>query len=132
MSCAACAQRRRAISQRLAQLLERRASTRGAGSRALFVRQRVGATTHFPYPPDPQEIPMSESNYKPTGELQGDKRPIPDRGSTTGMTGFPTNQDGADLGMDATNRIGPIGRQTRSDKGDELIDAGADRNDTRI
>ena len=74
---------------------------------------------------------MSESNYKPTGELQGDTRAIPDRGSNTGM---PDNAvtDGASLDMDAINRMGAIGRQTRSDKGDELIDAGSDRNDTRI
>lgn len=74
---------------------------------------------------------MKDCNYKPSGELQGDKRPMPERGSATGMPGNAV-LDGASLDMDAINRIGPIGRQTRSDKGDELIDAGADRDQTRI
>jgi hypothetical protein len=75
---------------------------------------------------------MSESNYKPSGELQGDTKAMPMRGSMTGTTGHDMNLDGASIDPDATNRLAPIGRQTRSDKGDEVIEADGDRDQSRI
>lgn len=62
---------------------------------------------------------MSESNYKPSGELQGDTRAMPDRGTRTGMTGHNTHADGKNLDADAINRIGGIGGATKSDPMDQ-------------
>lgn len=59
---------------------------------------------------------MSEANYRPSGELQGDTKAIPSKGTGTGMNG---DTYGADLGPDATGRIGGIGGSTKSDPGDE-------------
>lgn len=57
--------------------------------------------------------------YKPTGELQGDTRPLPDRGTTTGMISNPFGSDadgiGHDTGADATNAMGGIASACRSD-----------------
>lgn len=48
-----------------------------------------------------------ESNYRPNGHLQGDNRPMPDRGTGTG-----TNENSQTLGMsieqDAVNRLGRV------------------------
>lgn len=52
--------------------------------------------------------------YKPTGDLQGDTKPMPDRGVTTGVT----DTYGADLSGDATNRQGSMGGAAKSDKPD--------------
>lgn len=52
-----------------------------------------------------------ESNYKPSGKLQGDTKPMPDRGTGTGVT----DTYGADIGLDATNRKGSLGKSTNSD-----------------
>jgi hypothetical protein len=53
---------------------------------------------------------MSESNYKPdgTGVVMGDRKPMPERGTGTGMTGVNTVTDGRDLGVDAINRLGAL------------------------
>lgn len=57
--------------------------------------------------------------YKPTGELQGDTRAMPNRGTATGMTPNPFGSDvdnvGHDLGADATNTMGSIASACRSD-----------------
>jgi len=54
---------------------------------------------------------MSGEQYIPNGELQGDSKPIPDRGSETGVT----DTYGADLSPDAKNRLGGIRGATQSD-----------------
>lgn len=57
-----------------------------------------------------------DQHYKPSGELQGDDRPMPDRGTGTGMT--PNQQTaGFALDVDATNRAGRL-RGTDSDPAD--------------
>lgn len=63
---------------------------------------------------------MSESNYKPdgTGVVMGDRKPMPDRGTSTGMTGINTVLDGRSLDPDATNTIGKL-TGTGSDPMDE-------------
>lgn len=50
--------------------------------------------------------------YCPSGELQGDKKPMPDRGTGTGMNG---DTYGADISGDATNSMDRIGGATKSD-----------------
>ena len=51
----------------------------------------------------------SESNYKPdgTGVVMGDTAPMPDRGTSTGLTGFDTHND-MSIDPDATNTMGKI------------------------
>lgn len=53
---------------------------------------------------------MSESNYIPdgTGVVMGDRKPMPDAGTGTGMTGINTVTGGCDLSGDAINRIGAL------------------------
>jgi hypothetical protein len=53
---------------------------------------------------------MSESNYKPdgTGVVMGDRKPVPDRGTGTGMTGVKTELDGRGIGLDDINRLGGL------------------------
>lgn len=67
---------------------------------------------------------MSESNYKPTGELQGDTKPMPDRGSSTGLTGHATHDEGMSIDADATNRLGGIAGATKSDPMDCCVNHG--------
>lgn len=55
---------------------------------------------------------MSETNYRPNGELQGDTKAMPNRGTKTGLNG---DTYGADLSPDATNRNGSMGGATKSD-----------------
>lgn len=55
---------------------------------------------------------MKDSNYIPTGELQGDTKGMPDRGTKTGMNG---DTYGASLDPDATNSMGGISGSTGSD-----------------
>lgn len=64
---------------------------------------------------------MSDTNNRPNadGSLRGDTKALPERGSMTGTTGFDMQLDGASLDPDATNRLGAIGRQTRSDPAGE-------------
>lgn len=50
--------------------------------------------------------------YKPTGELQGDDKPMPDKGVKSGVT----DTYGADLSGDATNRLGSMRGGAKSDK----------------
>lgn len=61
---------------------------------------------------------------RPNGELQGDSRPIPNRGTGTGMSGHDTKLDGHGIGTDDTNRIGGIKRHTKSDPADESCPPG--------
>lgn len=49
--------------------------------------------------------------YRPMGELSGDKKPMPDKGTSTGVT----DTYGADLSVDATNKHENMGKATRSD-----------------
>ena len=64
---------------------------------------------------------MKDQFYRPTGELQGDDRPMPDRGTGTGMT--PNQQTGsASLDRDATNRVGSAA--TRSDPAEKNMPCG--------
>jgi hypothetical protein len=51
---------------------------------------------------------------RPTGKLEGDNKPMPDRGTKTGQT----DNYGADLGPEATNGMGPITGPAKSDKAD--------------
>lgn len=55
---------------------------------------------------------MKDCNYIPNGTLQGDTRPLPDRGTSAGMNG---DTYGADLSPDATNRIVGIAGACKSD-----------------
>ena len=55
---------------------------------------------------------MKECNYKPSGELQGDTKAMPDRGTRTGMNG---DTYGAALDQGATNSRGGLGGATKSD-----------------
>jgi hypothetical protein len=52
--------------------------------------------------------------YKPSGELQGDDKGIPDKGTSTGM---PSNAatEGMDTSQSAENTQGSIRRSTKSD-----------------
>lgn len=50
--------------------------------------------------------------YSPSGNLQGDTKPMPDRGTGTGLNG---DTYGADIGQDATNVEGRIGSASKSD-----------------
>jgi hypothetical protein len=63
---------------------------------------------------------MSESNYKPdgTGVVMGDRKPVPDRGTSTGMTGIKTDTGGYSIDVDATNSLGKMSG-TGSDPMDE-------------
>jgi hypothetical protein len=63
---------------------------------------------------------MSDANYKPdgTGVVMGDRKPMPDRGTGTGMTGIQTVTDGRSLELDAVNRLGSL-TGTDSDPMDE-------------
>lgn len=66
-------------------------------------------------PGDPDEgDALGDEMYEPTGELQGDDKPMPDRGTSSGVS----DTYGADLGQEATNRIGSITSATKSDSGD--------------
>lgn len=55
---------------------------------------------------------MSDINYKPNGELQGDTKAIPDRGTSTGLNG---DTYGASIEVTATNACGKIGGASKSD-----------------
>lgn len=49
--------------------------------------------------------------YRPNGNLQGDTKPMPSKGTGTGVS----DTYGADLGQDACNCMENIGKATRSD-----------------
>lgn len=55
---------------------------------------------------------MKDQFYRPTGEIVGDNKPMPNRGTRTGVH----DSYGADLSPDATNRQGGIRGSTKSDK----------------
>jgi hypothetical protein len=55
---------------------------------------------------------MSEANYRPNGQIQGNTKDLPDRGTSTGLNG---DTYGADIGADATNRVGRMTDCTKSD-----------------
>lgn len=57
------------------------------------------------------DVPEKGDQYIPSGKLQGDDRPMPNQGTSTGVT----DTYGADLGQGADNRIGSIRGATRSD-----------------
>lgn len=64
---------------------------------------------------------MSDSNYKPdgTGVVMGDTKAMPDKGTSTGMTGYDTHGEGMSLDDTATNSMGKITGATKSDPMDE-------------
>lgn len=55
---------------------------------------------------------MSDTNYRPTGNLEGDSKAMPDRGTGTGVT----DTYGADLSLTARNRKGSITGATQSNE----------------
>jgi len=58
-----------------------------------------------------------KDGYKPSGELQGDTKPMPDRGTSTGVS----DTYGADLSQGASNSMGGISGATKSDKHDQCV-----------
>lgn len=61
---------------------------------------------------------MKSDLYKPTGDLQGDTKAMPDRGTSTGMVGN-TDLGGMSVDVDSTNSMGSITGATKSDAADE-------------
>lgn len=61
--------------------------------------------------PDDVTVNGEDGEYTPSGELQGDTRSMPDRGTSSGVS----DTYGADLGQDATNREGSITSTSQSD-----------------
>lgn len=61
-----------------------------------------------------KNVPHNGDQYTPRGELSGDDKAIPSRGTDTGVT----DTYGADLGGDSTNRIGSIRESSKSDGAD--------------
>lgn len=59
-------------------------------------------------------VPRNGDQYIPSGDLQGDPTPMPNKGTETGVT----DTYGADLSQGATNRQGGIDHATRSDPKD--------------
>lgn len=57
---------------------------------------------------------MKGDMYKPSGSLQGDDKPMRERGTSTGVT----DTYGADLSGDADNCQGSMKGSTKSDRGD--------------
>lgn len=55
-------------------------------------------------------------SYKPNGEVQGDTKAMPDRGTSTGAS----DTYGADISPDATNRMGGLGNAANSDPMDSF------------
>ncbi len=56
---------------------------------------------------------MGKNFPRPNGQIQGDDRPLPDRGTRTGCQG--DNGDyGADVAQSATNRLGSIKSTSQS------------------
>ncbi len=54
---------------------------------------------------------QQSGTYRPMGELSGDTKSMPDKGTSTGVS----DTYGADLSVDATNSHGGMGRDTKSD-----------------
>lgn len=54
---------------------------------------------------------MDKGEYQPNGMVQGDNHPMPNKGTTEGVT----DTYGADLSPTATNREGAIRHATKSD-----------------
>lgn len=61
---------------------------------------------------------MKDCNYKPSGELQGNTKGMPDRGTSSGM-GDNAQTEGMSLDPDAINRVGGIGSATGSDPAEQ-------------
>lgn len=57
---------------------------------------------------------MKNDQYMPDGQLQGDDKPMPNQGTSTGVT----DTYGADLSQGADNRIGSIAGAAKSDDKD--------------
>lgn len=62
-----------------------------------------------------------DAENMPTGEICGDYKPMPDRGTGTGYTGFATGSDnvGGDTTTDAVNSMGSIVGSCGSDPMDK-------------
>ena len=60
---------------------------------------------------------MGKNFPRPTGQLQGDDKAIPDRGTGTGFNG---DNYGADTSQSAINRQGGISGATKSHAPDEV------------
>ncbi len=62
---------------------------------------------------------MSDTNNRPVkgGELRGDDKALPDRGSRTGVT----DTYGADLSPGAQNKLGGIAGSTKSNPADQCV-----------
>lgn len=65
---------------------------------------------------------MKDANYRPNGEVQGDTKDIPDRGTSRGMG----STYGADVGGDATNRMGKVDG-AKSDPADQCMPSKAEK-----
>lgn len=66
---------------------------------------------------------MSEANYKPTGALQGDTKPMPNRGSGSGVT----DTYGASVDQNSTNAKGGISGATGSDPMEQCKSSSPDK-----
>lgn len=62
-----------------------------------------------------------DPNYRPSGELQGDNKAMPDRGTRTGFTSHDAQTHGKSTSQDATNRMKGIGGATKSDRWDRCL-----------
>jgi len=60
---------------------------------------------------------MKNDMYRPSGQLQGDNKPMPYRGVSTGVG----STYGANITADAINRLGGMGNAAKSDEPDESI-----------
>lgn len=60
---------------------------------------------------------MGKNFPRPTGQIQGDDKAMPDRGTGTGFNG---DNYGADTSQSATNRQGGISGATKSHAPDEV------------
>lgn len=65
---------------------------------------------------------MKDCNYRPSGDLQGDTKAMPDKGTRTGMNPG-TKNDGMSLDADSTNSLGKITGSTKSDAPGESFPA---------
>lgn len=64
---------------------------------------------------------MSDTNYRPSGELQGDSKAMPDKGTGTGFTGTDPQTGGMSTDSEATNSMGGMGKASKSDAMDQCF-----------
>lgn len=62
---------------------------------------------------------MKKGMDRPKGMLSGDDKPMPNKGTGTGMTGHDMHLGGASTSQSATNRMGGIKGSTGSDSPDQ-------------